>query len=126
MQDAIGQVWNAYLSAIDPGQFGGSARSVHLSTVLYSVDEHDLLVFEDLVDDAVIAASCRPEILQFAYERFAEPLRVVCDRPKDGLQCRLAHLVWESVEMTETLGGDLDLVHAVASDVVAETQPLAL
>jgi hypothetical protein len=38
----------------------------------------------------------------------------------------VAHLLGESIEMAETLSRDLDLVHPATSDVVAETQTLAL
>lgn len=103
---------------------GGLSGSVDISSVLDSVDDNGGLRFEDLVDDAVVAASRRAKTLEFAYERFAEPLGVFGDRAEDGLQCGASHLVGESVQMTQTLGSDLDLVHEVASDVIAETQPL--
>jgi hypothetical protein len=94
--------------------------------MLHAVDQNDLLVFEDLVDDAIVAPSRRPETLEFANQRLAEPIRVLRDRTEDGLQCRVSHLVRELVEMPETLSRDLDLVHAAASDVVPETHPVAL
>lgn len=68
--------------------------------MLYSVDQNNLGIFDDLVDDAVVATSCRPETLELAYQRFAEPLRIVCYRSEDGLQGGVSHLVWESIEMT--------------------------
>ncbi len=34
-----------------------SARPVGVSTMLHSVDQNDLVVFEDLVDDAVVASA---------------------------------------------------------------------
>jgi len=89
--------------------------------VLHAVDQNNLLVFEDFVDDAVVASARRPEALELADERPAKAVRVVSDRSEDGLQASVSHLLRELVEMTETLSRDLDLVHATTSDVVLET-----
>jgi len=78
------------------------------------MNENDLIVFEDRIDDAVVATACGPETLERTDEGLAEPLRVGCDRPKDGFQCGMSHILGKLVEMMETLGSDLDLVHAVA------------
>lgn len=94
--------------------------------MLHTVDQNDLVVFKDLVDDAVVATSRRPETLKFTNERLAEPVRVLSNRSDNGLQCSVAHLVRELVEMTKTLGCDLDLVHPPTSNVILETQPLTL
>jgi hypothetical protein len=93
---------------------------------LHAVDQNNLLVFEDFVDDAVVASSRRPQTLELTDQWLAEPVRVLSDRSEDGFQCSVAHLVRKSVEMKEALSRDLDFVHAAASDVVLETQPLAL
>jgi len=90
------------------------------------MDQDDLLVFEDLVDDAIVASSRRPQTLEFTNQRLAETVRVLSDRPEDGLQCGVAHLLRKLVEMTETLSRDLNLVHPATSDVVLETHSLAL
>ena len=37
-------------------------------------NQNALVVFEDLVDDAVTATPCRPETLEFANQRLAEPV----------------------------------------------------
>jgi hypothetical protein len=37
----------------------------------------------------------------------------------------MPHLVRKSVEVAQTLWGDFDLVHEVASDVIAATKPQA-
>ncbi len=94
--------------------------------MLHTVDQNDLVVFEDLVDDAIVAASRRPKTLEFANQRLAKSVWVLSNRSEDGLQRCVAHLLGELVEMTETLGRDLNLVHAAALDVVLERQPLAL
>ncbi len=94
--------------------------------MLHAVDQNDLLVFEDLVDDAVVTAPRRPKALEFTNQRLAESVRILSDRSEDGLQCSVAHLLRELVEMTKTLSRDLDFVHAATSDVVPETHPLAL
>jgi hypothetical protein len=63
------------------------------------MDQNGLVVFEDLVDDPVIASPCRAEALEFAYERFPKPLGILCDRPEDGLQSCMSHFVGQSVEV---------------------------
>jgi hypothetical protein len=103
-----------------------SAWPVRVSAVLHTVDQNDLVVFKDLVDNAIVATPRRPETLEFTDEWFAEPVRVLSDRTEDRLQGSVAHLLRELVEMAETLSRDLDLVHPATSDVVAETQTLAL
>ncbi len=94
--------------------------------MLHTVDQNDLVVFEDLVDDSVVATSRRPQALEFTKEWLAEPVRVLGDRTEDGLQGSVAHLLRELVEMAEPLSSDLDLVHPATSDVILETDPLAL
>jgi hypothetical protein len=94
--------------------------------MLHAVDQNDLLVLKDLVDDAVVATSRRPQALKFTNEWLAEPVRVFSDRPENGFQCSASHILRELVEMAETLGCDLDLVHPTTSDVILETDPLAL
>jgi len=70
-----------------------SAWSVDVAALLFSVNQDGLVVFEDLVDDSVVTATRRPETLEFAYQRFTQPLGVLGDRPEDGLQGCMAHLV---------------------------------
>jgi hypothetical protein len=94
--------------------------------MLHTVDQNDLVVVEDLVDDAIVTAARRPESFDFTDHRLADPIRVVRNRPEDGLKSSVPHLVRELVETTETLSGDLDLVHAATSDVVLEPHTLAL
>ncbi len=47
---------------------------VDVPAVLYSVNQDGLVVFEDLVDDSVVTAACRPEALEFAHQWFAQSL----------------------------------------------------
>jgi hypothetical protein len=94
--------------------------------MVHTVDKNDLVVFEDLVDDAVVATPRRPQTLEFTSERLSEPVRVLSDRSEDRLQRSPAHFVRESFERTETLTCDLDLVHSATSDVVPERHTLGL
>jgi hypothetical protein len=66
--------------------------------MLHSVDENDLIVFEDLIDDAV----CGPETLERTDKRLAEPLRVLAlNRCDSGLgKCRGRRGRWRSAEGT--------------------------
>jgi hypothetical protein len=121
--------WFRSVSRAERAQSCGWARStrpVHVPAVLHAVDQNNLLVFEDLVDDSVVATSRRPQALEFTNEWLAEPVRVLGDRTEDGLQRGDTHLLRKLVEMAETLSRDLDLVHSTASGVVSETHPLAL
>jgi hypothetical protein len=67
--------------------------------VLPSVDQDNLVTVKDLVDAAVVTAPDRMETLEFSHQWFSKPLRVLGDRPEDGLQGGGADLVVESVEM---------------------------
>jgi hypothetical protein len=93
---------------------------------LYTVDQNDLVIFRNLIDDAIVATSRRPQALEFTDQRLAEPVGVLCDWTEDWLERGMAHLLRKFVEMAETLSRDLDLVHAATSDVILETEPLAL
>ncbi len=103
-----------------------STWPVRVSAMLYTMDQNDLVVFEDLVDDAVIATPRRPKTLKFPNERLAAPVRVLSNRSEDGLQGSVAHLLRESIKMAEALSRDLDLVHPATSDVIPEAHPFAL
>ncbi len=94
--------------------------------MLHTVDQNDLVVVEDLVDNAIVATPRRPKTFEFADERFAEPVRILSNRPEYRLQCSMAHLLGESIEMSETLCCDLDFVHPATSDVALEAYPFAL
>jgi hypothetical protein len=94
--------------------------------MLHAVAQNDLIVFQDLIDDVIVAAPRRPKAVEFTDQWLAEPTRVAGDRSEDGLQRSVPYLLREPVEMTETLSRDLDLVHDATSDVVSERQPLAL
>ena len=94
--------------------------------MLHTVDQNDPVIFKDLVDDAIVATSRRPQALEFTDQRFAEPVRVLSDRAEDGFQCSVPYLLRKFVEMAETLSRDLNLVHPATSDVVLDPQPLAL
>jgi hypothetical protein len=91
---------------------------------LDAVDQDDLFVFNDFVDDPIIAAPRRLEPGELANQRLAQPLRVVGDRPEDGLKGGMANLLGKPVEMTQALGCDLDLVHPPALGVISQGEPL--
>ena len=94
--------------------------------MLNSVDQNDLIVIKNLIDDAVVAAPRRAETLEFAHEWLPKPTGVLGDRSEDRSQRCLTHVVRKLVEMAQTLRGDLNRVHPVASSVVVESKPLAL
>jgi hypothetical protein len=96
---------------------------VDVSSVLDAVDENGVFGFEDLVDYAVVAASCRAETSS-PRASGAEPLGVIGDWSEDRFQCGVSNLVGESIQVTQTLGSDPDLVHRCRLNVVAEPQPL--
>ena len=68
---------------------GWSAWSVDAPTMLNPVDQNDLVLFEDLVDDAVVAAPCGAETLESTDQqlsRFAVLVKLakLPDRPSHG------------------------------------------
>ena len=67
--------------------------------MLDSVNQDGLIVIEALVDDAVVAAAGGSETVEFADERFSEPLRILNKWAEDGLQGSVSNLVGQSVEM---------------------------
>ena len=103
-----------------------SARPVDVAAMLNPVDQSGLIVLEEFVDDPIVPASCSAEALEFADQWFPEPLGVLGDRPEDGREGSVSNLVGQSVEVTQTLRGDLDFVHEVRSHVIAQTKPFAL
>ena len=80
--------------------------------------QHKYPIFPDLVDDPVVTAPCRVEAFEFANQRLPEPLGVLSDGPEDGREGSIADFLGELVEVAQTLRGDLDFVHEVASDVI--------
>lgn len=70
-----------------------SAGSVDVSSMLYAMDEDDLLLIQDLVDDPVVAATGRVQAFEFTDEWLAETFRVVCDGAKNGRKCSFANLL---------------------------------
>jgi hypothetical protein len=72
----------------------------YVPAMLNPVNQNGLIVFGDLVDDAIVAASCGSETFEFAYERYPDPGRVVGDWPENGFQGCQSHLVRKTVEVT--------------------------
>ena len=67
--------------------------------MLYTVNQNDLFILEDLVDDAVVTAAGRPKPFEFADQWLSKPVRVLNDRPEDGLQSSVPHVVGETVKV---------------------------
>ena len=61
--------------------------------MLNSVDQHDLLIFEDLIDDPVVATAGRMQPFELAEEAFPESLGVLRNRAKRSSQGRIAYLL---------------------------------
>lgn len=64
----------------------------------------------DLVDDPGFPAPCRAQALQLATKGFACSLRIRSDRTQDRFDHRRSNFVCQTIDMTESLWGDLDLV----------------
>lgn len=87
--------------------------------MLDAVDDNNLVFFEDLVDDPVVAATGHSQPFELAEQRLAESPRILCDRSEQGTQSRLPDPVWQLVQMSEAFRSDLDLIHRRFSDVVS-------
>jgi len=84
--------------------------------MLNAVDENHLCILEDFIHDPVVASSSRPETFELAKEWLSEACRVLGYWSEDRRQGGIAYLRWESVQMPDTLGGDLDFVHPAPSN----------
>ena len=94
--------------------------------MLDPVDDGDLLVLADLEDDAVVATAGDPEAFESANERPAEPLGVLGERAGDGRCDGGAHLGGEPVSRVRAFGSDLELIHPVDSEEIAQWKQLPL
>jgi hypothetical protein len=93
--------------------------------MLHAVDEHDLLVLEDLIDDSIVAPPGRVQSFEFSKERFPQALWVLCDGPENRCECCRSQLFWKSVQVSKTFRCDLGFVHQVFLDAVFQRQPFA-
>ena len=91
--------------------------------MLDSVNQDDLIVIEALVDDAVVAAAGGLETVEFADERYPEPLRILNKWAEDGLEGSVSNLVGQSVEMAQAFRCDLGRSTAVRSPVFDTSRP---
>jgi len=94
--------------------------------MLHAVDQDNPVVFHDLVDDAIVAASSRPESCQFSNERLSEPARIFRNRPQYRLERSVTYFLRESIEVPQTLSRDLDLEHVRTSEMITESESFAL
>lgn len=93
--------------------------------MLHTVNEHEMGVVIDLVDDSVVAAAGRPQPGELADERLTDAVGIVSECAEHQRDGRRADLRRESVEMSDRLWRQLDLVHqSSAGQVIA--QPGAL
>jgi len=92
--------------------------------VLCTVDEDDAGRFVDLVDHPELPPASRVQTLQLPPERLSGSLGILGDRAEDGLEDCGSDLVWQSVEVPETLRRDLNLVGHL--HVILEAEPLPL
>ena len=92
--------------------------------MLHAMDQNDLFVFDDLIDDSVVATSGRVQTFQLPKERLPGALSVFHNRTEDRSKCRFSYLLRQPVQVPKTLGCDLDLIHTRSLDVVFESQCL--
>jgi hypothetical protein len=93
-------------------------------SVLCTVDEDDAGRFVDLVDHSELPPASRVQSLQLPPEWLSGSLGILSDRAEDGLEDHGSDLLWQSVEVPETLRRDLNLVGHL--HVILEAQPLSL
>jgi hypothetical protein len=89
-----------------------SAAPIGVPAVLNPMDEHDLCFVVDLVHDAIVTATRRPEPAQLTHEWFAHSMRVVGESAEHQRDRRIADLRRESLKVSQTFRRDLDLVQA--------------
>jgi hypothetical protein len=88
-----------------------SGRSVSRTSVLNTMNRHHLGGFVDAVDDPVVTPAGGIQPGDLPHERLPQPVRVLGDDTVKTHQGRVPDLGGDLVQVTETLGGDTDLVH---------------
>lgn len=94
--------------------------------MLNPVDEYHCLILENLIHDPIVAPAGRPKALQLPDQRMAKSVGVVGDRAEYRQQRGVSDFVREPIEMAETFGSDLDLIHEGRSDLIAQLEPFSL
>jgi hypothetical protein len=61
--------------------------------MLHAMDQNDLFVFDDLIDDSVVATSGRVQTFQLPKERLPEALWVLRYRTEDRSKCCFSYLL---------------------------------
>lgn len=85
-------------------------RPVDVGPMRGTVEEHDLLVLEDLVDDPEVAAPSRVQSFELPAKRLARSPRIEGNRLEDRRQDSRTYLFRELVELTARLGRRLNRV----------------
>lgn len=86
--------------------------------MLDAMDDHDVLIFDDPVDDTKVATTSRVQSLQFTKQWFARSLRVPCNWPKCRFYRCESDFLRKVVEVPSSFRCDLDGVHRILLDVI--------
>lgn len=98
--------------------------AVGTGSVVDPVDHHHMVVVEDLMDDAVVAASRCVGAHEVPDEGLADPSRVVSQRSVDELEHRGGLARRSAAEISDCAGGELDPVRH-ASRPLGNAEPFA-
>lgn len=102
-----------------------SSRTVDVAAMLHAVHDDAPFQVVDLVDDSVVPAPGGVQAAEFTDQRLAEAPPALADRAEQCGDGGVSDLSRDLVEMPKPLGRDLDLVHGVRSEMVAEADSLA-
>lgn len=95
--------------------------------MLYAVHQYDRRLIINLVHDPIIAPAGGPQSREFTHEGLAYPVWSRLEATEHQLDRRRTDLLRETVEVTQALRSDLDLVHEDPPlHLVAKTQTLSL
>ena len=100
------------------------ARWVGVPSMLYAMDQDDLVVLDDLIDDPVVPSPSRVQSFELSQQGLPQPVRVVCDWAENRCECCLSYLLGQQVQVLKTLGCDFDLIHVRSLDMFLERQLL--
>jgi hypothetical protein len=93
--------------------------------MLDSVDQHDVGVLVDLVHGPVVPPPGRPQTGELADEWVANSARILSQGAQHEGDGGVTNLRREAIDVPGALSGDVDLVQASASEVIAQPDAFA-
>ena len=107
-----------------PGRATPLSSAVDVSSMFDPMDYHDLLFFENLVDDPVVATTSRNQAFKLAKQWFTKPSWILGNWSEYSSESCLSDLGRQLIEVSEPFRCDFDLIHRGFSDNVSKGKSL--